>query len=126
MQRDLSDSSLQRNIGLAFGYSVQAMEQTVGGLKKVDVNIEKLGYDLDNNWEVLAEPIQTVLRKYGIPDAYDRLKELTRGKRISKEAIQEFVESLDAISEEDKSNLLLLSPANYIGLASEIVKDELF
>lgn len=126
MQRDLSDSSLQRNIGLAFGYSVQAMEQTVGGLKKVDVNIEKLGYDLDNNWEVLAEPIQTVLRKYGIPDAYDRLKELTRGKRISKEDIQEFVESLDAISEEDKSNLLLLSPANYIGLASEIVKDELF
>lgn len=84
MQRDLLDSSLMRNIGLAFAYSLQAIEQTIGGLKKVAVNNEKLAEDLDNRWEVLAEPIQTMLRKYGIPDAYDQLKELTRGKNISK------------------------------------------
>ena len=125
MQRDLSDSSLQRNVGLAFGYSIQAIEQTIGGLKKVSVNTEKISSDLDSKWEVLAEPIQTVLRKYGIPDAYNQLKELTRGKNISKEAIQEFIKSLDVISDEDKSTLLALTPSGYIGLAGKIVEDEL-
>ena len=125
MQRDLSDSSLQRNIGLAFGYSIQAIEQTIGGLKKVAVNTDKISSDLDSKWEVLAEPIQTVLRKYGIPDAYNQLKELTRGKNISKESIQEFIKSLDAISDEDKSTLLALTPSGYIGLAGKIVEDEL-
>lgn len=125
MQRDLSDSSLQRNIGLAFGYSIQAIEQTIGGLKKVAVNTDKISSELDSKWEVLAEPIQTMLRKYGIPDAYNQLKELTRGKNISKEAIQEFIKSLDVISDEDKSTLLELTPSNYIGLATEIVKKEL-
>lgn len=122
MQRDLSDSSLQRNVGLAFGYSIQAIEQTTGGLKKVAVNTDKISSDLDNKWEVLAEPIQTVLRKYGIPDAYNQLKELTRGKNISKESIQEFIKSLDVISDEDKSTLLELTPSDYIGLAVEIVE----
>lgn len=125
MQRDLSDSSLQRNIGLAFGYSLQAIEQTIGGLKKVAVNTDKISSDLDSKWEVLAEPIQTVLRKYGIPDAYNQLKELTRGKNISKESIQEFIKSLDVISDEDKSTLLDLTPAGYIGLAVKIVEEEL-
>lgn len=125
MQRDLSDSSLQRNIGLAFGYSIQAIEQTIGGLKKVAVNTDKISSDLDSKWEVLAEPIQTVLRKYGIPDAYNQLKELTRGKNISKESIQEFIKSLDVISDEDKSTLLALTPSDYIGLAAKIVEDEL-
>lgn len=125
MQRDLSDSSLQRNIGLAFGYSIQAIEQTIGGLKKVEVNTDKISSDLDSKWEVLAEPIQTVLRKYGIPDAYNQLKELTRGKNISKEAIQKFIKSLDVISDEDKSALLALTPSSYIGLAAKIVEDEL-
>lgn len=125
MQRDLSDSSLQRNIGLAFGYSIQAIEQTIGGLKKVAVNTDKISSDLDSKWEVLAEPIQTVLRKYGIPDAYNQLKELTRGKNISKESIQEFIKSLDVISDEDKSTLLTLTPSGYIGLAGKIVEDEL-
>lgn len=123
MQRDLSDSSLQRNIGLAFGYSLQAIKQTIDELKKVTVNIEKISSDLDSKWEVLAEPIQTVLRKYGIPYAYNKLKELTREKDISKEAIQEFIKSLDVISDEDKQTLMELSPAGYIGLASEIVRD---
>lgn len=125
MQRDLSDSSLQRNIGLAFGYSIQAIEQTIGGLKKVAVNTDKISSDLDSKWEVLAEPIQTVLRKYGIPDAYNQLKELTRGKNISKESIQEFIKSLDVISDEDKTTLLALTPSSYIGLAVKIVEDEL-
>lgn len=125
MQRDLSDSSLQRNIGLAFGYSLQAIEQTIGGLKKVAVNTDKISADLDSKWEVLAEPIQTVLRKYGIPDAYNQLKELTRGKNISKESIQEFIKSLDVLSDEDKTTLLELTPSSYVGLASKIVEDEL-
>jgi len=121
MQRDLSDSSTMRNVGMALGYSIQAIEQTIGGLKKVEVNREKLSHDLDEKWEVLAEPIQTVLRKNGIPDAYDQLKALTRGKGITKEAIQEFVQSLE-IPEQDKIMLLDLTPATYIGLAEEIVE----
>lgn len=121
MQRDLSDSTIQRNIGVAFGHSLLAIDSTISGLNRVEVNEEKLEKDLENNWEVLAEPIQTVLRKYGIPDAYDKLKELTRGKRIDKEAIQSFIKSLD-IEDEDKSRLLNLTPATYIGLASQIVK----
>lgn len=124
MQRDLSDSSLQRNIGMAFGYSLQAIKETIRGLKKVQVNEEKISSELDNKWEVLAEPIQTVLRKYGTPDAYNQLKELTRGKSISKEAIHEFIKSLDVISDEDRALLLSLTPATYIGLAPKIVEDE--
>lgn len=124
MQRDLSDSTVQRNIGLGFGYSLQAIQQTIGGLKKVEVNQDKLSEELDNKWEVLAEPIQTLLRKYGKPDAYDRLKELTRGKDISKEIIQEYIKDLD-ISEEYKTTLLNLTPATYIGNAACIVDFEL-
>lgn len=120
MQRDLSDSSSKRNIGLAFGYSIQAINQTVSALKRIEVNKQKLSIELENKWEVLAEPIQTVLRKYGVPDAYNKLKELTRGKDISKEAIQEFVNSLDILSTEDKKILLDLTPEKYIGLAEKI------
>ena len=125
MQRDLSDSSSKRNIGLAFGYSLQAIQQTIGGLKKVEVNKEKIKKDLNDRWEVLAEPIQTILRKYGISDAYDRLKELTRGKDISKEIIQQFIKSLEVLTEEDRKRLLELTPSTYIGLANRIVEDEL-
>lgn len=125
MQRDLSDSSSQRNIGLGFGYSLQAINQTIDGLKKVDVNVEKLSADLAERWEVLAEPIQTVLRKYGIPDAYNQLKELTRGKDISKEVLHDFIKSIDVLSDEDKSTLLKLTPSDYVGLATKIVDDEL-
>lgn len=120
MQRDLSDSSSKRNIGLAFGYSIQAINQTVSALKRIEVNKQKLSIELENKWEVLAEPIQTVLRKYGVPDAYNKLKELTRGKDISKEAIQEFVNSLDILSTEDQKILLDLTPEKYIGLAEKI------
>ena len=121
MQRDLSDSSSQRNLGLAFGYSLQAINETKNGLAKCVINEEKLASDLNEKWEVLAEPIQTMLRKYGISDAYDQLKALTRGKNISKEAIMEFANSLDVLSEEDRQTLLNMTPASYIGLADKLV-----
>lgn len=125
MQRDLSDSSLLRNIGLAFAYSLQAIEQTIGGLKKVAVNKDKLAKDLNNRWEVLAEPIQTMLRKYGIPDAYNQLKELTRGKSISKDDIHEFINSLDVLSDVDRQTLLDLTPSSYTGYADDIAESVL-
>ncbi|MCD7840357.1 MAG: adenylosuccinate lyase [Erysipelotrichaceae bacterium] len=120
MQRDLSDSSSQRNLGLAFGYSLQAMNETINGLAKCVVNKDKLASDLNDKWEVLAEPIQTMLRKYGVPDAYDTLKALTRGKSISKEDIIKFAESLDVLSAEDRATLVNMTPASYIGKASEL------
>ena len=122
MQRDLSDSSSMRNIGVAFGYSLQAIKQTTSGLKKVQVNKKKLSEELENKWEVLAEPIQTMLRKYGIPDAYDQLKELTRGKEITQKDIQDFVKSLDVLSEEDRNTLLNLTPSTYTGFAAQITR----
>lgn len=125
MQRDLSDSSSQRNLGLAFGYSLQAINETMNGLAKCVVNKDKLASDLNEKWEVLAEPIQTMLRKYGVPDAYDTLKALTRGKSISKEDILEFAESLDILSDQDRQTLVDMTPASYIGLAKELAKIEL-
>lgn len=120
-QRDLSDSSSQRNIGMAFGYSLLSIEQTSAGLKKATVNEEEIDKDLMDSWEVLAEPIQTVLRKYGIPDAYERLKELTRGKSITQETMIQFIDSLEGLSDRDKKILTDLSPSNYTGLASKLV-----
>ena len=125
MQRDLSDSSSQRNLGLAFGYSLQAINETTNGLAKCVVNKEKLAYDLNEKWEVLAEPIQTMLRKYGVPDAYDTLKALTRGKSISKEDILKFAESLDILSDQDRQTLIDMTPSSYIGLANILAKIDL-
>ena len=125
MQRDLSESSSQRNLGLAFGYSLQAINETMNGLAKCVVNKDKLASDLNEKWEVLAEPIQTMLRKYGVPDAYDTLKALTRGKSISKEDILKFAESLDILSDQDRQTLVDMTPASYIGLAKELAKIEL-
>ena len=125
MQRDLSDSSSQRNLGLAFGYSLQAINETMNGLAKCVVNKDKLASDLNEKWEVLAEPIQTMLRKYGVPDAYDTLKALTRGKSISKEDILKFAESLDILSDQDRQTLVDMTPASYIGIAKELAKIEL-
>lgn len=119
MQRDLSDSSCLRNLGISFGYSMQGIKETLKGLKKVSVNKKVIQEELENEWEVLAEAIQTVLRKYKIPDAYQRLKDLTRGKKITKEIINDFIKTLD-ISLEDKEFLLNLKPSTYIGLANKI------
>lgn len=121
MQDVLSYSSPQRNIGLAFAYSLQAIEQTIDVLEKVAVNEAKISTDLDGKWEVLVEPIETVLRKYGVLDAYNQMKELTRGKDISKEDIHAFIESHKVFSDEDKEMLLKMTPSSYASLASRIL-----
>ncbi len=123
-QRDLTDSTVLRNMGVAFGYCVLAYDSLARGLDKLEVNEAKIASHLDASWDVLAEPIQTVMRKHGIDDAYEQLKELTRGKGgIDRESLRKFVAGL-AIPEPDKTRLLELTPATYIGdaqrLASEI------
>ena len=115
-QRDLTDSTVLRNLGVGFAHSVIAYESTLKGISKLELNAPRIAEDLNNCWEVLAEPIQTVMRRYAVPDAYEKLKELTRGKGITPEALQAFVEALE-IPEEAKQELKALTPANYIGNA---------
>jgi adenylosuccinate lyase len=123
LQRDLTDSTVLRNMGVAFGYSLLAYSSTLKGLGKLELNEAKLAADLDHAWEVLAEPIQTVMRKAGIEKPYEKLKELTRGRTIDETAILDFIEEL-ALPEADKERLLVLRPSTYIGRAIQIV-DEL-
>ena len=120
MQRDLSDSSALRNIGVGFSHSLVSINQSIIGFNKLSPNEKVLIDDLNSNVAVLSEAIQTVLRKNGVPDAYEKLKELTRGKETTNEIIKEFVLSLD-IPNEDKENLLNLSPESYLGLANKLV-----
>ena len=122
MQRDLSDSSLLRNIGNIVAYSIISIKQIINGINRVKVNEEKLKEELDNNPELLAEAIQTILRKNKYENAYERLKELTRGKEISIDEIKVFVSKLE-INEEDKKVLLDLTPEKYIGLAAKLAKN---
>ncbi len=119
-QRDLSDSTVQRYIGEAMGMSLKLIEEATGGLKKCNANLEKIEEDLDAAWEVLAEPIQTMLRKYGKPDAYDELKALTRGKKITEDVIRDYIENLRVFSMADRDALLSLTPSSYTGLAEDI------
>ena len=119
MQKDLSDSSSLRNIGIPLGYSLQAYKETLCGLKKITINKIVIKQELNNEWEVLAEPIQTMLRKYGKVEAYNDLKELTRGKKVSQKILKEFINKLN-ISDKDKKILLSLTPENYIGLANKL------
>lgn len=121
-QRDLTDSTVLRNIGVGFGYSVLAYDSCLRGLNKLEVNPERLAADLNESWEVLAEPIQTVMRRYGIENPYEQLKELTRGKGISKDALREFIQGL-AIPSEAKERLMAMTPASYIGLAAKLARD---
>jgi len=119
LQRDLTDSTVLRNMGVGFGYSMIAYQSTLKGFGKLKLNEQKLAADLDNAWEVMAEPIQTVMRKAGIEKPYEKLKELTRGQEITRETIQAFVEGLE-LGEEDKQRLLAMSPASYVGMAEAI------
>ena len=121
-QRDLTDSTVLRNIGVGFGYTVLAYDSCLRGLNKLEVNPSRMAEDLDNSWEVLAEPVQTVMRRYGIENPYEQLKELTRGKGISREALQVFITGL-AIPQEAKDLLLAMTPASYIGLATQLAKE---
>ena len=119
MQRDLSDSSLLRNIGVSFAHSIISVKQTMKATEKMEANIQELEEDLKNNPEVISEAIQTVLRKNGVANGYEMLKELTRGKRVSIEEFRKFISELE-INKEDKEMLLKLTPENYIGLANKI------
>jgi len=121
-QRDLTDSTVLRNMGVALGHAVLAYDSLARGLDKLEVNRAALDADLDAAWEVLAEPIQTVMRRHRLPDAYEQLKALTRGRAITREAIRSFVESLD-IPADDKARLLALTPATYTGLAARLARD---
>lgn len=120
-QRDLTDSTVLRNLGVGLGYCLIAYASTRKGISKLEVNQPHLLEELDQNWEVLAEPIQTVMRRYGIEKPYEKLKELTRGKRVTEQAMHEFIESL-AIPQEEKARLQQLTPATYIGTAVELVE----
>ena len=122
MQRDLSDSSMIRNIGLAIAYTLISIKQTIIGINKLRVNKEFLEQELDNNPEILSEAIQTILRKNGNENGYELLKELTRGKKVKLEELRDFIQKLE-IDENDKERLLKLKPQNYIGLAEEIANN---
>tara|TARA_R110001592_G_scaffold363208_1_gene681369 strand:- start:131 stop:1516 length:1386 start_codon:yes stop_codon:yes gene_type:complete len=115
-QRDLTDSTVLRNLGVGLAHSLIAYQATIKGLNKLQINPEKLAADLDNAWEIMAEPIQTVMRRYKVEQPYEKLKALTRGNVMNKETIQNFVSTLE-IPEKAKAELLLLTPATYIGNA---------
>jgi len=115
-QRDLTDSTVLRNLGTGFGYSLIAYQSTLKGLSKLETNAAAMAEDLDCNWEVLAEPIQTVMRRHDIEKPYEKLKELTRGRRVDREGMREFVSALD-IPDDSKQRLMDMSPATYIGNA---------
>ncbi|MDX4945068.1 adenylosuccinate lyase [Providencia manganoxydans] len=122
-QRDLTDSTVLRNLGVGLGYSLIAYQSTLKGLNKLEVNEQHLLDELDQNWEVLAEPIQTVMRRYGIEKPYEKLKELTRGKRVTAEGMKQFIDGLE-LPEDEKVRLKAMTPANYIGYAVSFI-DEL-
>jgi adenylosuccinate lyase len=115
-QRDLTDSTVLRNMGVGMAYSVIAYEATLKGIGKLEINPQQLADDLNNSWEVLAEPIQTVMRRYQVPQAYEKLKELTRGQAINKETLAQFIAQLD-IPAAAKDELSQLTPASYLGNA---------
>ena len=120
-QRDLTDSTVLRNMGVALGYAALAYQSMSIGLDKLELNEEALQADLDAAWEVLAEPIQTVMRRYGVQGAYEQLKDVTRGKSVTAEALHGLIRSLD-IPEEARQRLLAMTPASYVGKASELAR----
>ncbi|TPG10222.1 adenylosuccinate lyase [Rhodanobacter glycinis] len=121
-QRDLTDSTVLRALGTAFGHGLVALESLKKGLGKLNVNAERIAADLDNSWEVLAEAVQTVMRRYGLPEPYEQLKALTRGHGITKDSMREFIRGLD-LPADAKQRLLELTPGSYIGLAETLAKD---
>jgi adenylosuccinate lyase len=120
-QRDLTDSTVLRNMGVALGYAVLAYQSLATGLGKLELNNERLAADLEASWEVLAEPIQTVMRRYGVQGAYEKLKEVTRGQAVTAEDLHRLIRSLE-IPDADKQRLLAMTPATYTGKAAELAK----
>ena len=121
-QRDLTDSTVLRNMGVGFGYSLIAYKATLKGLGKLELRSDRLDEDLNNAWEVMAEPIQTIMRRYNVANPYEKLKELTRGQQVTARVMSDFVEALD-VPEEAKALMRGLTPANYIGNAEQQAKD---
>ena len=121
MQRDLTDSTVLRNLGVGLAHCIIAYQSTLRGISKLEVNAEALNNTLNNNWEVLAEPIQTVMRRYGIEKPYEKLKELSRGHKLTEADVKAFIEKLD-IPQQAKDQLILLTPMSYIGNAIEQAK----
>jgi adenylosuccinate lyase len=121
MQRDLTDSTVLRNVGVAIGHSVLSYGSLERGLDKIELDQRRVAEDLDRAWEVLGEAVQTVMRAHGIPDAYDRLKSFTRGRPIDRAAMHEFIASLE-LPPAEKQRLLSLEPAAYVGLAPLLAK----
>jgi adenylosuccinate lyase len=122
-QRDLSDSTVQRNFGVAIGHSILAYRSLLKGLNKLEPNPARMDADLDSSWEILAEAIQTVMRRYGQGDAYEQLKQLTRGEAVDADGLRAFVKTLD-LPDEARERLLALSPAGYTGLAAQLARAE--
>jgi len=120
-QRDLTDSTVQRNFGVAIGYVMIALSSTLKGLRKLETDPQRIATDIDNAWEVLAEPIQTVMRRYAVPEPYEKLKALTRGQAVTKELLHQFIGQLE-IPEDEKARLLKMTPSSYIGLAESLTK----
>jgi len=120
-QRDLTDSTVLRNMGVGFGYSMTAYQATIKGLGKIKLNVARLSADLDEAWEVLAEPIQTVMRRFGLPQPYEQLKKFTRGEPMTRELMQGFIAKLE-IPAAEKQRLLAMTPASYTGKAAELAR----
>jgi adenylosuccinate lyase len=122
-QRDLTDSTVLRNLGVALGHTLLAYDSCLRGLEKLEANRARLDEDLEANWEVLAEPIQTVMRRYGISGAYEQLKELTRGRQgITRETLHAFIRGLSGLPEAERDRLLAMTPQTYIGMAAELAR----
>ncbi|WP_222105135.1 adenylosuccinate lyase [Denitromonas halophila] len=121
MQRDLTDSTVLRNMGVAFGHTLLAYDSLLKGLGKLEADPAKLVADVDQAWEVLAEPVQTVMRRYGVENPYEQLKALTRGKGITREGLHAFIQTL-AIPDAEKTRLLAMTPASYIGIAAQLAR----
>jgi adenylosuccinate lyase len=121
LQRDLTDSTVLRNMGVALGYTLLGYDSLRRGLDKLQVNQAALAADLDASWEVLAEAVQTVMRRHGLPNPYERLKAMTRGKPITAAAMRRFIQSLE-LPAADKQRLLALTPAGYTGLAARLAR----
>jgi adenylosuccinate lyase len=122
LQRDLSDSTVMRNIGSAYGYSLLAFQSLEKGLSKLEINKQIIQDDLDNHWELLAEPLQTVMRYHGLQNPYEILKELTRGRKFTKEDYLKLVKSVN-LPEDVRKTLLQLTPGNYLGNAEYMAKN---
>jgi adenylosuccinate lyase len=121
-QRDLTDSTVQRNFGVAIGYIMIALQSLKKGIGKLRVNEEAIHADVSVAWEVLAEAVQTVMRRYGIPEPYEKLKALTRGQAVTEDLLMTFVDTLD-IPDDEKQRLRALTPETYIGLAAKQARD---